>query len=215
MKKYVVLLLGAALFMCQVSNAQYGRPRFRRYYRVQPAPRPKLPPFTPSVRLSFGYGFPNLDQNELFDFYHYYRGSVQQTGPVFGSLDYQFSRSTSIGATVSYGKVDAPYYSTEIASNAPDFHGKLEDWTVMLNLMHYMPGSRAVTPYLRTSAGVNIWNQNYVDNAGNKVYEDYDPPVFAYQVGLGARFNLSPQSGLFIEAGYGKYILSAGLSFKL
>ena len=37
---------------------------------------------------------------------------------------------------------------------------------------------------------------------------------FAYQASIGTRFNMSPNAGFFIEAGYGKYIISGGLKMS-
>jgi len=214
MKKNNLLLFAAGLFFFHSSQAQFRmRPRYRRPARQTY----QQPYFKPELNFSIGYGYPNLDKNALLDFYQYYRGSTTQQGPIFGSLDYRFNRTTSIGAMVSYGKVSAPYYDYNSASTTqPNFTGRLENWSVLLNLVRYMPASPVVTPYVRTAFGINIWNQNYLDAAGNKVVTALpDPPAFAYQAGIGAKFNFSKHAGAFVEAGYGKYIVSAGLSFKL
>jgi hypothetical protein len=172
----------------------------------------QLPKFQPSVNFSFGYGFPNLDKYQLLEFGNYYQGSVNQTGPVFGAMDYQFSRSMSVGAMVSYGKISAPYYNDNNSSLA--FTGHLNNWSVMVNFVRYIAAGEKVMPYLRTAIGINIWEQDYTDLSGNKVVIADDPSPLAYQTGLGVKFKLSKQSGIFIEAGYGKYILSGGLTLK-
>ena len=152
MRKYTVLFVLAGIFGFSTTYAQYG-------YGMRPHRHPSnrypvynLPPFKPTVLLSFGYGLPNLDKDQMLLFSDHYQGKVQQTGPIFGSIDYQFNRTTSIGAAVSYG---------------------------------------------------------------NKVVFGDNPCMFAYQISVGARFDVASQTGLFIEAGYGKYILAGGLSFKL
>jgi hypothetical protein len=71
--------------------------------------RQKRPAFKPTVNLSLGYGFPNLDKNYLPDeFYgavNAYKGNQSsQTGPFTGALDFQFSRYNSIGIMGTYGK---------------------------------------------------------------------------------------------------------------
>ncbi len=40
------------------------------------------------------------------------------------------------------------------------------------------------------------------------------PTDLAYQVGIGAKFKLSKNAGIFAEAGYGKYIVQGGVFFK-
>jgi hypothetical protein len=214
MKKISLLFFVTGIFIFQSAQAQFRmRPRYRR--RVPE--NIQQPYFKPELNLSIGYGYPNLDKNALLDFYQAYRGSGTQQGPVFGALDYRINRGTGIGLMFSYGKVDAPYYNYNSTATAPPaFTGHLENKSVLLNLMRYMPVSTAVTPYVRTAFGINIWSQSYVDATGNKVITALpDPPAFAYQAGIGAKFNFGKHAGAFVEAGYGKYIVSAGLSFKL
>ena len=86
----------------------------------------------------------------------------------------------------------------------------------MLDLVRYFPVNEKITPYLRTAIGVNSWNQEYSDANGNKLpIVPIDLPDFAYQLSFGAKFHLSKNAGIFIEGGYGKYILNGGLSFKM
>ncbi|HYM93044.1 MAG TPA: hypothetical protein VET23_02820 [Chitinophagaceae bacterium] len=118
----------------------------------------------------------------------------------------------SVGAVISYGKVSTSYFSYNTSSLA--FTGTLDSWSFMLNFMRYIPANGKITPYLRTAIGVNTWNPNYLYPNGNKFINANDPTALAYQTGIGVKFNLLKSTGMFIEAGYGKYILSGGLSFK-
>jgi hypothetical protein len=222
MKKLTILTTVFLLFTL-TSEAQYmyyyARPHARMYRR--PAPQrqrqapPKRPVFQPTVNFSFGYGFPNLDKDQFVSFANAYMGTVSQKGPFVGAVDYQFSRNMSIGVMGTYGKVKAPYYDYNSNSSLPTFTGSLENWSVMLNVMSYMPTyNNSIEPYLRTAIGINNWTQNYLDNAGNKAANIPDPSELAYQVSLGARFNLSKGAGFYIEGGYGKYILTGGLTLK-
>ncbi len=225
-KKYALALVLMALCLTEAATAQIiigprigvggrmmGRPRPRQQQR--PAPKQTQPKFEPSINLSIGYGFPNLDKNYLPQYYNAYAGSSSQQGPWIGSLDYQFSRSMSIGVLVTHGMVSAPYYDNSSAS-VPAFTGKLDNWSYMLNLVHYLPAaSTKVLPYVRTAIGVNSWTQTYTDASGNKApVVPVDLPDLAYQVGIGAKFNVSKNAGFFVEAGYGKYILQGGLALK-
>ncbi|MBS1628395.1 MAG: outer membrane beta-barrel protein [Bacteroidetes bacterium] len=174
--------------------------------------RREQPKYEPSMNISLGYGFPNLDKSLLGDFYNYYKGTATQTGPVMGSIDYQYSKYNSIGIIGTYGKASVSYNSYSSSSTA--FTGNIESWSIMLNLMNYMPGSEKVKPYLRTAIGINSGTVNYLYSNGTPAFTSNSPSELAYQVGLGVKFGLSKQSSFFIEAGYGKYILAAGLSFK-
>ena len=224
MKKYVGLML-LLVSSCMAANAQFwpsprvvivpGRPH---HYQRAPQRRPSKPkavPFQPTVNLTFGYGFPSTDQYALTSFYNTYKGNIKQTGPFTGTIDFQFSPNMSIGVMGTYSKVKARYYDAYAISAAPPTaYGNLESTSVMFNLVNYIPVSKNVTPYFRTAAGINIWNQHYEDASGSKLNHVEKPSAFAYQASFGARFGLSQQAGIFLEAGYGKYIVNGGLSLK-
>ena len=213
MKKYLAFVTAALVFIAGTANAQFRRygGRMRRY---PPQERRYAPPYTPSASVSIGYGWPNLDKDQLYQFYNFAQGPASQNGVLHGSFDYRYSRTASIGVAVSHGKVSAPYYDYNSTSTTPTLNGSLENWSAMLNIIRYMPVSRTVEPYIKTAVGVNIWTQDYADQNGYKVPLQ-NPNAFAYQASLGVKFNLDKHSGLFIEAGYGKYILGGGLTFRL
>ncbi|MFT3822385.1 MAG: hypothetical protein QM731_00645 [Chitinophagaceae bacterium] len=215
-RRILTLLLATALLSTTAAEAQFiMRPRPMRYGRRPQRPvRPQLPPVKPSLNVSFGYGFPALDKNYLPEYYNAYQGHISQTGPITGSIDYRFSRVMSIGVMASYNKVSAPYYDYPTDA-LPAFKANFTNWSIMLNLMHYIPVNGSVTPYFRTAAGVNIWDQQYTSANGTPAHiSPVEVPDFAYQVSFGAKFNFSSHAGLFLEAGYGKYIAQGGLSFK-
>jgi hypothetical protein len=170
------------------------------------------PKFDPKISFSLGAGFPNLDLNQLAGFINYYKGQASKSAPIIGSIDYQYSRTSSIGLMVTHGQVSAPYYDY---SGNQVFTGSLDNWSVMVNMMNYMPTNSIVEPYLRTAVGINIWNQNYVDGLGNKMGYVSEPSMLAYQISLGANFSLSKNIKFYTEAGFGKYILQAGLKFQI
>jgi hypothetical protein len=214
MKKHIVLASLLLAFCTTETIAQYrGKPvTHRDRYRNHPQRTIRsVTHFEPTVNVSFGYGFPNVDQYRMAEFYNAYKGNASQTGPFMAALDYQFSPFMSIGVMATYGKVSAPYYYTD---NNDRFTGKLENTALMLNLVNYIPAGSAVSPYIRLAAGANIWQQDYRDEHGLPLDYIVKPSAFAYQASLGAKFNMSERAGLFVEAGYGKYILNGGLAFK-
>ncbi len=233
MKKYilsslVLLILGIQFSYAQVSigvgvgRGAYGYGRYGGYYGnsmnrnnryPQKARRDSLlPKFEPKISISLGAGFPNLDANQFAGFFNYYKGTSSQSAPIIGSIDYQYSRTSSVGLMITHGQVTAPYYDN---TGSQALTGSLENWSVMLNLMNYMPTSGIIEPYIRTAIGVNIWNQSYTDNQGNKMGVVSDPSMLAYQISLGANFSLSKNLKFYTEAGYGKYILHVGLKFQI
>ena len=221
------ILLAGTLFSA-VASAQVGigigvGPRMgfggyggiRSVYPRRGQKREQQPKFDPIVHLSFGYGFPNLDRTLLPSFYNYYRGSVTQTGPVTGAIDVQYTKTASIGLMVTHGQVSSPYYDYNNPSGPPVMSGTLDNWSVMVNFMRYMPVSPKFSPYFRTAIGLNIWNEHYTDASGNQLGFTTDPSQLAYQIGFGAKWHFTKSTGLFMEAGYGKYILHGGLTFRL
>ena len=173
--------------------------------------------FEPSVNISVGYGLPSVDAKRMADFYGANKGNASNDGSWMGSIDYRFSPKTSIGVMATHSNVSRPYYVNSGADyGEPYVDGKQKNTAVMVNLVNYFGSSNAaVNPYLRTAAGVNIWDQTYTEAANGKPM-DYvtEPSKFAYQASLGAQIKLSKNAGLFLEAGYGKYIAAGGLTFS-
>jgi hypothetical protein len=225
LSSFVLLVLGIQFSNAQVSigvGVGRGYGRYGGYYgnsmnRYNRHPqRPKkdamMPKFDPKISFSLGAGFPNLDANQLAGFFNYYKGNASQSVPIIGSVDYQYSRISSIGLMVTHGQVNAPYFDY---SGNQVFTGSLDNWSVMVNMMHYMPTHSIVEPFLRTAIGINIWNQNYIDGAGNKMGYVSEPSMLAYQISLGANLSLSKNLKFYTEVGYGKYILQSGLKFQI
>lgn len=217
-KKIFFLALISAIVISSIADAQVimrRRAGGRLVGKDRRHIQQRLPEFEPTVNISVGYGFPNIDKTYLPEYYDVYPGTVSQSGPFTGSLDYQFSRRMSIGIMVTHGTVSAPYYDYYSSSEIPVFKARLESWSFMFNLIRYIPISQKATPYMRTAIGINSWEQDYTDANGNKIaIAPVGLPDLAYQAGIGAKFNLSKKAGLYVEAGYGKYILHGGLSVK-
>ncbi|MBS1495936.1 MAG: outer membrane beta-barrel protein [Bacteroidetes bacterium] len=222
LKNFSALLIVTLLFSTVAESqvimvrpgGRYYRPR-RMVRPVPPSMRRKSPPFQPTINLSIGYGYPNLDKNYLPDYANANQGNISQMGPITGSFDYRFSRNISIGALVTHGWVSAPYFDISNPGTTPDFNVKFNNWSFMLNLKSYLAAGGKVEPYIRTAIGINSWQQNFTDGTGAKInMQNVDLPDLAYQVGLGAEFKLSKNAAFYAEAGYGKYILNGGLTFK-
>jgi opacity protein-like surface antigen len=213
------ILLGIMLVACfYESNAQYGGGYggYGRYGRAREYRQQQirdLENFKPSLDVSIGYGFPNLDKNLLNDFYGYYPGSTTQTGPIIASVDYHFAPRMAIGVMVNYGKVSRPYY--DYSSGEQNFTGSLTNTAVLLNFTRYMGStSSTVVPYTRTAIGFNTGEAKYVNNDGSKAANTDDGTTLAYQLGLGVQINATKNGGFFVEAGYGKYIVAGGVKLK-
>src|SRR5450631_2802904 len=121
MNKYLVSLLICTFCFCAFAEAQVGvyigprigyGPVYGRGYRHRPQRRQQqnLPKFQPTVNVSFGYGFPNLDKDQLPDFYNLYKGTTtSQTGHIKGQIFYRFSRNMSMGVLFTHENESFPY----------------------------------------------------------------------------------------------------------
>ena len=219
---FILLLLASITADAQIGirvgpGFGYGMRAYPRYPRRNNQKRDSTDySFKPSLNISLGYGFPDLDKNQFAGSYNYYPATVAatQSGPFIGSIDYQLNRTFAIGLLITHGTVTAPYYA--YSTSSPSFTGSLENSAIMLDFVRYIPvPGKTVAPYIRTAIGINIWNENYIDAGGNKINYTSNPTDFAYQMSLGANFYIAKKAGLFIEAVYGKYILNGGLTFKL
>lgn len=232
MKKQATILAVLFILISGITEAQmygggfyiqrgYRRPPPRHMQRYQRYPRQRQQTYRPTINLSFGYGYPNLDKNY---FPSQFNGAVNayegtkftQTGPVTGALDFQFSKYSSIGVMGTYGKVSVPYYDFSSNGNIPAFNGNIKSWSVLFNMMTYFPSyENTVSPYIRTAIGISTHNEDYLYPDGSKaLLGGSNITDLAYQVSIGARFNMSPNAGFFLEAGYGRYIASGGLTFR-
>jgi hypothetical protein len=187
---------------------------------LPPRPRSRthrsLPVFRPSLNISAGYGLPVVDTKYLPAFYNLGRGDISQWGVLAGSVDYQFSRRMSIGVMAAHASFSAPYYGYFYPGEAPDLTAHFDNWAFMISLTRYFPISLRTSLYLRTAIGANVWQQRYTDASGDPAtVTDVDLPSLAHQLALGMKFRVTRHARLFLEGGYGKYIVRAGLSAKL
>ncbi|OQP65780.1 hypothetical protein A3860_14375 [Niastella vici] len=207
------ILLGLILMACAYAgNAQYGGGGWGRNRQYRRDRMEEYQNFKPTLDVSIGYGFPNLDKYLLTDFYNYYHGSTTQTGPIIANIDYHFTPRMAIGVMVNYGKVSRPYYNDN--SGEQSFTGSLTNTAVLLSFTRYMGMSQKIMPYTRTAIGINTGQAKYLNSDGSKAADGDDGTSLAYQVGLGCQFNVTKHGGFFVEAGYGKYIISGGLKMS-
>jgi hypothetical protein len=233
MKKQTTVFAILFLLISGIAEAQhYGGGYMQKGYRRPPpgyqkqnhhkqkSSKRKAPTFHPTVNLSMGYGYPNLDKDYFPDQFagalNAYKGTqFTQTGPVTAALDFQFSRYNSIGVMGTYGKVSVPYYDFNSNNSTAFFNGDIQSWSVMLNMMTYFPSYETVSPYIRTAIGMCNRSESYTYPDGSKAFVGGENMSdLAYQVSIGTRFNLSPNAGFYIEAGYGRYIVDGGLTFR-
>ena len=225
----IKILLLCVFFGYQIATAQIGigivpRVGFRSFSSgsirsygnaKRPSKSKNEPKFTPIYHFSLGYGFSNLDKSQLINFSNLGLGNSTQSGPIIGAFDCQYSRNAAIGLLISHEKVNGSYYDLNYIPSPLMATGSLDNWSIMLNMMNYMPAGENISPFIRTAIGMNFWSQQYIDANANLIPVYSDPSQLAYQLSLGANIHLSKNTGILVEAGYGKYILHVGLTYQL
>ncbi|HTJ10472.1 MAG TPA: hypothetical protein VL547_00525 [Dinghuibacter sp.] len=157
------------------------------------------------VSFSVGAGLPNLDTRYLPAFDGMSMGGVTRSAVVTGSLMCRVTRRLEAGVTTTYGSVSASY-SEPGSVGFSGFSGKLEDWTIMATLQRTFPMGRRVSAYIKTALGAHLWTQSYTEPGASA-----DLPVLAKQVCGGVRLRCLRRAGLFVEAGYGEYVVLGGI----
>lgn len=165
--------------------------------------------------VSTGYGIPNVDQSYLPEYYSFSRSRIYEKGPFTGSLDLQLNKKTSVGLLVTSGSVSAAYHNYNPNSPLQEFTGRFDNYSVMFSLNRYLTVNSKIIPYTRIAMGVNLWKQSYIDSDGaNADVSQVDLPELAFQASVGVKLKIVRAIALFVDAGYGKYILNAGFSFS-
>ena len=117
------------------SNSSVNNSSYQRNQASQRAVRYNS--FEPSVNISIGYGLPSVDEKRMADFFGANRGNASQNGTWMGSLDYRFSKSTSLGVMVTHSNVSAPYYINSGADYGdPYVNGQQKNTAVMVNMVN-------------------------------------------------------------------------------
>ena len=163
--------------------------------------------------ISVQYGFPNLIKKSLESFPGFTESNKKSTGPVSLSYEYHFRPLLSLGISVSYSAYSAEFKDM-FGFNAA-FTGKLRNIALMLQTVKYFDVESNFLFYTKAKIGLNLWSGEYT-NANGSTYKNFNAPTpVASNLMLGAKYPFSKSVIAYLEAGYGKYIMAAGVSFPL
>lgn len=85
----------------------------------------------------------------------------------------------------------------------------------MIQTVKYFETESSLLVYAKGNIGLNLWSGEYRP-ANGTVYKNFNAPTpVAYNAMVGLKYGLTPATFAYLEAGYGKYVVAAGLSFKL
>ena len=175
------------------------------------------------IHMSYGYGFPRLDDGK-FKFNkdkNAYR--VEGVGPFAFKVEYGLSRQLSIGLSATYIQYTSdweelrfdPYHQREIWFK---YGTKLHDVSAMLRLNYHWIVTARSDFYVGGGMGYNYWkSEDFTtftpeDTTFNSSFKN--PGPFAAELTLGYRLYFRQRNAFYIEAGYGKSVIQAGFVFK-
>lgn len=162
---------------------------------------------------SLQYGFPNTIKNSLESVFGFSQTNKKSFGPVSIAYEYHVNELMSIGASISYGSYSADYQDNFGANLA--FRGTLRNTAILLQTTRYMETDKKASLYAKGSIGLNLWSGEYKKPDGTDFKNFNAPTPLGYNAMVGVKYSFSKKAFGYLEAGYGKYIVAAGLSVKL
>jgi hypothetical protein len=162
---------------------------------------------------SIQYGFPNTIKNNLESFIGFTQTNKKSIGPVSIAYEYHINPLLSLGISISYGSYSADY--KDILNLGAAFKGTLRNTALLLQSTKYFETDKKILPYAKGSIGLNLWSGEYKTASGND-YQNFNAPTpLGYNAVVGIKYGFSRQTFGYLEAGYGKYVVAAGVSFRL
>lgn len=162
---------------------------------------------------SVQYGLPNIIKNSLESVFGFNRTNKKKFGPVSIAYEYHVNELMSLGISVSYGSYSADYKDAIGAGLA--FNGTLRNTALLLQSTKYFESDKKALLYAKGSIGLNLWSGEYKKPDGTDFNNFNAPTPLGYNAVVGVKYGFSANNYGYIEAGYGKYVVAAGISFKL
>jgi hypothetical protein len=175
------------------------------------------------VHLSYGYGFPRLEDGgfKLHKDKNAYR--VEGIGPFIFKAEYGLTRQLSIGISATYSQYTSDWEEQRFDAYHQrnlwfKYGTKLHDVAAMLRLNYHWVVTPRSDLYIGGGMGYNYWkSEDFTtfkpeDTLFNALYKQ--PGPFAAEITLGYRYYFRQRNAIYIEAGYGKSIVQAGFVFK-
>jgi len=163
--------------------------------------------------ISFQHGFPNTIKNSLESFFGFDQTNKKSIGPVSIAYEYHIKPEFSIGINLSYASYSADY--KDVFGFSAAFTGKIRNTALMIHSIKYFQNESKYLIYAKGNVGLNLWSGEYRSANGDE-YKNFNAPTpVAYNAMVGVKYGLTSSIYPYIEAGYGKYVVAAGISFKL
>lgn len=162
---------------------------------------------------SIQYGFPNTIKNSLESVPGFRKTNTKSLGPVSIAYEYHATDLLSIGISISYGSYQADYEDV-FGFNAA-FKGTLRNTALLLQSTKYFENNSKALIYAKGSIGINLWSGEYKKPDGTDFKNFNAPTPLGYNAVVGVKYGFARKTFAYLEAGYGKYIVAAGISIQL
>ncbi len=163
--------------------------------------------------ISLQYGFPNTIKNSLESIIGFNQTNKKSFGPISIAYEYHVNELMSLGISLSYGTYSANY--KDIFGGNLAFKGTLRNTAILLQSTKYFESDKKTLLYAKGSIGLNLWSGEYKNPDGTDFKNFNAPTPLGYNAVVGVKYGFNTKTYGYIEAGYGKYIVAAGISFKI
>ncbi|MFM2337170.1 MAG: hypothetical protein RL115_363 [Bacteroidota bacterium] len=163
--------------------------------------------------ISIQHGFPNTIKNSLETIFGFNQTNKKSVGPISIAYEYHVNELMSVGASISYATYSADYKDVFGVNVA--FKGTLHNTALLLQSTRYLESDNKALLYGKGSIGINLWSGEYRRPDGTDFKNFNAPSPIGYNAVVGVKYRFSKKSFGYLEAGYGKYIVAAGLSLQV
>jgi hypothetical protein len=178
-----------------------------------------------NMLFALGYGFPNFGKTLLTASEDEINWKATGFGPMHFRFEYALSETWGIGLSSNFNKFGYSYddqSQTGVDANGNPVYTTYNykyDWTAINFLVrfnkHWAAGSRADI-FSGTGIGYNHRVIKYTSTDPNAVEESFDNILpIGFESTIGVRIFFTPNIAGYIEAGWAKDILQAGICYKI
>lgn len=127
-----------------------------------------------------------------------------------GALGVRFSRNLRVEAELSYRTANLDTITIESAGIESGVGGEIETYLGLLNVYYDFDVDRKIQPFLTAGAGIVMHDGNVDDSTGFASDASDSHTSFAWQLGAGAKYRVSP--GMAFTGSY-RYLDSLDIEF--
>jgi outer membrane protein W len=166
--------------------------------------------------VTLGYGFPNLGKSVLKLSETVTDNKAFGIGPVHLKYEHAVSDKVGLGISAGYVAFGSDYDDYDSYSNTT-YHYKetVTRLGILARFNYHFANSEKFDPYFGFGAGYNYFN--WTDKPTDGGPEKLDiPNIFpvAFEGSIGARYYFTKSIGAYLEVGFGKSLVQAGLAAK-